>query len=426
MRVTICHADRRIRRVVPAPRLSFTEYAKSYFRSPSKGANFEGWTIVHGFFIQMGGFLVYDGKEPYKVLTWERMVQSIERGEIDIPVVPELDIVDKSKGDLLTKMLVVLQTSWFVLECAARWKLELPLAELEVLTLAFAALNVVIYRIWWDKPQGAMSAIRIQLKSSYAERASTDESLSIHTLDSLESEDTFVGQEDMGRKKNVFDEKAPFNGAPASRTGPDSEEFSEKDDYWFIRAFRKHYDSWVPPPRGIFSSRFQRHLRAALLIPVFWLPYFLIESIFRPLRKLGINIEDRVGRTRVPMFYAEDGSEYNKKAILYSIAISVAFGSLHLLSWFCASKTELHRWLWRGCSLFITLQPLLILAIFPCAFAKKQPWLTIVGHAIYYGLATLYGIARLILFFLAVSSLVDLPPDVHRDIDWLKLFSGII
>ncbi|TFK63221.1 hypothetical protein BDN72DRAFT_776182, partial [Pluteus cervinus] len=61
-------------------------------------------------------------------------------------------INDKSKGDLLSKGLVASQTTWFVVECMARLHLGLPLVELEVITLAFATLNVVTYGLWWYKP----------------------------------------------------------------------------------------------------------------------------------------------------------------------------------------------------------------------------------------------------------------------------------
>ncbi|TFK70479.1 hypothetical protein BDN72DRAFT_722282, partial [Pluteus cervinus] len=61
-------------------------------------------------------------------------------------------VQDRSKGDFLSKGLVTLQTSWFTLECIARFQRHLPITELEVVTLAFAVLNIITYGFWWDKP----------------------------------------------------------------------------------------------------------------------------------------------------------------------------------------------------------------------------------------------------------------------------------
>ncbi|KAJ6511555.1 hypothetical protein C8R47DRAFT_1296757 [Mycena vitilis] len=41
---------------------------------------------------------------------------------------------------------------WFVVRCIARTAQHLPLTELEVATLAFAVVNLVIWLLWWSKP----------------------------------------------------------------------------------------------------------------------------------------------------------------------------------------------------------------------------------------------------------------------------------
>lgn len=64
----------------------------------------------------------------------------------------EEDILDKSKGDSLTKGLVIVQTSWFILQLIARAAERLPVTELEITTLAFAILNCATYALWWHKP----------------------------------------------------------------------------------------------------------------------------------------------------------------------------------------------------------------------------------------------------------------------------------
>ena len=62
------------------------------------------------------------------------------------------EIKDKGKSDWLAKSLVLLQTSWFVMQCIARAREHLAVTHLEIVMLAYAAMNFVIYIFWWNKP----------------------------------------------------------------------------------------------------------------------------------------------------------------------------------------------------------------------------------------------------------------------------------
>ena len=65
-------------------------------------------------------------------------------------VLTEEEIKDKGKSDWLAKSLVLLQTSWFMMQCIARAIEHLPITHLEIVTLAYAAMNFVIYIFWWN------------------------------------------------------------------------------------------------------------------------------------------------------------------------------------------------------------------------------------------------------------------------------------
>ncbi|KAJ7860428.1 hypothetical protein B0H14DRAFT_3446095 [Mycena olivaceomarginata] len=62
------------------------------------------------------------------------------------------DIMDKSKGDALSKGLALAQGLWFMAQCLARVQQHLTITALEVATLAFAVVNVSIWLLWWGKP----------------------------------------------------------------------------------------------------------------------------------------------------------------------------------------------------------------------------------------------------------------------------------
>ncbi|TFK24614.1 hypothetical protein FA15DRAFT_669338 [Coprinopsis marcescibilis] len=141
------------------------------------------WTTTHAHFFQMGGFIFKEGNRvEYIGLDWLRltntdvtmlagfeawMTRSRPRRAMkalndSLPTVPEL--ADRSKGDPLTKTVVILQTFWFILQCLARKIQGLPTTEIEVITLAYAALTGVIYYFWWDKPLDVQCPIVVEIQ----------------------------------------------------------------------------------------------------------------------------------------------------------------------------------------------------------------------------------------------------------------------
>ena len=137
--------------------------------------------MTHGFFIIMGGFHLFRRSSEEK-----GGAQSISQ-EDDDPLHPLLasdlthddvysfampiegEIKDKGKSDWLAKSLVLLQTPWFVMQCIARAIEHLPVTHLEIVTLAYAAMNFVIYAFWWNKPLNVDRPVRVFLKSDVEE-----------------------------------------------------------------------------------------------------------------------------------------------------------------------------------------------------------------------------------------------------------------
>ncbi|KAG6830143.1 hypothetical protein H0H92_002007 [Tricholoma furcatifolium] len=110
-----------------------------------------GWTRTHAFFAIMGGFKVCANQEDGSRVTLnpDDVEPYLINKDIDIS---EQEILDKSKGDVISKSLVVLQVTWFMLQVLARAIQGLAITELEVVTLAFALLNIMTYFCWWSKP----------------------------------------------------------------------------------------------------------------------------------------------------------------------------------------------------------------------------------------------------------------------------------
>ncbi|KAG6830134.1 hypothetical protein H0H92_001998 [Tricholoma furcatifolium] len=86
--------------------------------------------------------------------------------------ISEEDILDKSKGDVLSKSLVVLQVTWFMMQVLARVIQHLAITGLEVATVSFAILNVMTYFCWWRKPLDVKCPIFIATYYNPARRTS--------------------------------------------------------------------------------------------------------------------------------------------------------------------------------------------------------------------------------------------------------------
>ncbi|OJA10720.1 hypothetical protein AZE42_04273 [Rhizopogon vesiculosus] len=115
--------------------------------------DYAAWTVMHGFFACMGGFLLYVNGEPRAPLEPNELWDFVRNGSVDMPTIAEEDIEDRSKGDILSKGIAILQLVWFVISLAARYAQNLPITLLEIDTLAIAALTCIVYFLWWKKPK---------------------------------------------------------------------------------------------------------------------------------------------------------------------------------------------------------------------------------------------------------------------------------
>ncbi|KAJ7366341.1 hypothetical protein DFH08DRAFT_948373 [Mycena albidolilacea] len=113
-------------------------------------------SITHGFFFAMGGFVSASGHRP---IVHEEQLRARPEYLTAIRSIKAEDIEDKSKGDSLSKGVIVLQGTWFAAQCLARIQQRLPLTGLEVATLAFQSVNIFIWLLWWHKPLNVQQPI---------------------------------------------------------------------------------------------------------------------------------------------------------------------------------------------------------------------------------------------------------------------------
>ena len=107
--------------------------------------------------------MLYDRDKAIGILGPCQLEDLFTKREIAVPMVKEEIIKDRSKGDGLSKALVIIQTTWFITQCITRRAEGLIITQLELITVAFAILNGTMYYLWWDKPLNVQSTIPVYL-----------------------------------------------------------------------------------------------------------------------------------------------------------------------------------------------------------------------------------------------------------------------
>jgi len=122
--------------------------------------------VTHGFFAWMGGFMLYVNGKPRATLKPRELKRFIHEGSVEMPIIVEADIEDRSKGDALSKGIAILQLLWIVLQLFARYVQNLPITLLELDTLALAALAAIAYGLWWKKPKDVRRPYAVYWKTT--------------------------------------------------------------------------------------------------------------------------------------------------------------------------------------------------------------------------------------------------------------------
>lgn len=85
----------------------------------------------------------------------------------------EAAIRDKSKSNALAKLITVAQKTWFIIQFVERWAAHQPRTQLEAMTVAYAALSVVIYALWWSKPYNIDEPVNVSGRAHDCDRIRT-------------------------------------------------------------------------------------------------------------------------------------------------------------------------------------------------------------------------------------------------------------
>jgi hypothetical protein len=283
---------------------------------------------THGFFISMGGFVNSSGcpvttrKQLDDPLVGPECLAAIRNIDVE-------DIMDKSKGDALSKGLALAQGLWFCVQYFGRIHQHLAVTQLEVATLAFAVVSVFIWALWWGKP---------------------------------------------------LDVQRPIV---------------------------------VGPPKGE-----EVNVTRSRDLPVWIQFYGVIGGLYGVNEDADKDKYDPLLSSSVPSFWTSQ-SDKNKTEFIFGFVfeclVGIVFGAIHCAAWNAGFPTAEEMWIWRSCSLSVTVIPILWL---PSVLLTLIDFFAVFGVMVPYLLPLIYVLARIPLLFLPFMALWSLPPAVFADINW--------
>ncbi|KAL8687824.1 MAG: hypothetical protein Q9224_005042 [Gallowayella concinna] len=127
------------------------------------------WTIRHGFYANMGGFVLQPRESAAFPINGKQLHWLIKRGYVEYPKMTAKEVWDKSKADGFQKSLTCLQTGWFIIQIVGRAIQKLPITTLEITTLSFVLCTLVMFAQWANKPLDVESPTVLTSSNSIAE-----------------------------------------------------------------------------------------------------------------------------------------------------------------------------------------------------------------------------------------------------------------
>ncbi|KAJ9487917.1 hypothetical protein VN97_g5395 [Penicillium thymicola] len=97
------------------------------------------------------------------VVDANQLLLARERGIIDkLPYISQDSLDDHNNGDIVVKLLALLQISWMFIQLGVRLARNLPTSQLEIFTLSFAICSSITYIMLIDKPQDVRTSYTIK------------------------------------------------------------------------------------------------------------------------------------------------------------------------------------------------------------------------------------------------------------------------
>ncbi|CAF3509663.1 unnamed protein product [Fusarium graminearum] len=124
---------------------------------------YEQWTITHGFFADMGGFVLEadDLNQPIP-LNAEQLFYLVKNSHVRYPEITAGELRDRNKSDGFARLVTVWQTTWFIITFIARLIQGLHVTTMELTAVSFVVILFGTAWCWKDKPSDVGTTITLR------------------------------------------------------------------------------------------------------------------------------------------------------------------------------------------------------------------------------------------------------------------------
>ncbi|KAJ3733389.1 hypothetical protein DFJ43DRAFT_1153423 [Lentinula guzmanii] len=448
----------------------------------------EGWTMTHAHFALMGGFTLRLTEQnevvtALKLLSLPKDARVYHRYDLpdDFDIVEfvgqfdEDEIQDRSHSDGLTKVIAIGQTGWFIIQLAARWVQKLPFTELEVMTVAFATINVMAYIFWFKKPLGVQYPIRVQAvwSQSYRRKESPSKSpsqsrVSIRpprsfTTDELNNELNFGGSHESQSAEVSYGDDDNINvhhelrGSSTPGPLPLDARAGEIVPLMDIVSTAGNEPAHISDRSPSTHNGVQSGLRYTLsrgwssvfevdfdtthpLLKIFFFPFFIVFLPIRVVFSYFLVLSRVEDNSSEEVLYQDEedamekierllkGSDLKLKIYRISLfipcAVAAVFGLIHWIGWLSTFPTKIEEIMWRISSIVVTFIPVHVELAYE-AYAERHDILLTAPNFLKYVFAIVwfiaplaYILARCVLIVQSFLTLRDLPCGALQNIQW--------
>lgn len=177
--------------------------------SAGLGSEWSDITMVSAFFIVMGGFAIKSPKSDVLRCIVDRetakdrivlalkpkgFLELLREGYLQDPgILNTADIEDRSKSDSFAKFIVCLQALWMVFGALARKYNGLPITLLELNVIMHVIIALVVYALWFEKPQAVKRPSVLELSDPYSSSETLVPHLRFHLLATFYNHFLFKG-----------------------------------------------------------------------------------------------------------------------------------------------------------------------------------------------------------------------------------------
>lgn len=333
-----------------------------------------GLQMVHAFYIgmlalryrtELGEKVIWPNQ--YRWLLEQRIVEW--RDHVSWGLSQE-NIRDKSNADWNVKLFAFLQVSWFVAQSIMRTTHNLPLAQLETMTLSYVPLFAVTLFFWWNKPKDILYPSIIDLPKMRAEQKTIFESMAVSNdfdEEHLEKEGSMWAIWTLTPR--VFEKEAK------DKAMHDLQEAQERRLKLIRIAMRQSEDAKASTQQSeqgkASSTRRSEDGKASNLITEesVDISHVDLRQPERILRRMTTGLTahrfadhgenknspkcDRVTpaypKERILGYW--DPDVYHSKLWPVTCLFGASFGALHLISWHTQFPTVFEQWLWRAAAM---------------------------------------------------------------------------